>query len=312
MKQFIRENYSGKNAVMCLTEATITNYLAAADIRPSSRAAYVRDLRPFSKWIETTGRRMEDLTPAAIIEYKQSLLDKGLAPTTIAAYLNVAKQLCGWLAAATGTVSPAANVKAPKVKKQFAKMHLTGEQARALEVAAATNSKRDGAIIALMLHTGLRCIEVARANVEDLTYRGGRRVLMIQGKGHDAKEDFVIISPKLDEILTMYLRSRRAKKGEPLFVSESDRNNGGRLTTRTISGVAKKALRAIHLDDAMYTAHSLRHTTAVAILTKTNDLTAAQEVLRHANIATTQIYTASLKEQRRLERAVECQLDEIF
>lgn len=294
------------------TSTAVKAYLTSADVRDSSRNAYKRELRQFTSWLTETGRTLDSLTVSDVIEYKQTLLNKGLAPRTVAAYLGAARKLCGWLAAATGTVSPASTVRAPKIKKQFAKMHLTGDQARALEVAAMTQSKRNGAIVALMLHTGLRCVEVVRANVEDLTYKGGRRVLMVMGKGKDAKDDFVIISPKLYGILDEYLSSRNAKKGEPLFVSESDRNNGGRLTTRTVSGIAKTALRAIHLNDAMYTAHSLRHTTAVALLTRTKDITAAQEVLRHANIATTQIYTESIREQRRLERANEYALDEIF
>lgn len=290
-------------------EEIIDLFLRSTDVKPSSRATYARQLRSFTQWLSASGKT-SSLTTADLLEYKQHLLDSGKSVLTTAGYITTLRLLCGWLSAKTGTADISKGVKLPHRRQTFVKQHLTADQARALE--AAVTTPRDIAIVTLMLHTGLRCIEVVRANVEDLTYRGGRRVLMVQGKGHDAKDDFVIISPKVGEALDAYLDSRNAKKGEPLFASESHRNNGGRLTTTMIGLIVKRALRAIGLRGHEYSAHSLRHTTAVAILTKTNDLTAAQEVLRHSNIATTQIYTESIKEQRRLERAAELQLDEIF
>ena len=76
-----------------------------------------------------------------------------------------------------------------------------------------------------------------------------------------------------------------------------------RLTTRTISQVAKDSLRAIGLDEKAYTAHSLRHTTAVNILRAGGSIETAQLTLRHSNPATTQIYTATLDEERRLQNS---------
>ena len=99
----------------------------------------------------------------------------------------------------------------------------------------------------------------------------------------------------------------------PLFTSESIRNKGSRLTTRTISGICKDGLRGIGLDGKEYTAHSLRHTTACAILAHSNgDITAAQDVLRHASPVTTQIYVASIKDEMRIQKAPEALLDAAF
>lgn len=291
------------------TEGAISLFLRSMDVKPSSRATYGRQLKSFTKWLTETGKT-GTLTSADVIAYKQSLLDSGKSPLTVAGYITTLRLLCGWISRETGATDVSKGVKIPHRKQHFVKQHLTADQARALE--AAVTTPRDIAMVTLMLHTGLRCIEVVRANVEDLTYRAGRRVLMVQGKGRDSKEDFVIISPKVGRVLDEYLEGRMAHRGEPLFTSESNRNNGKHLTAVMVGIICKRALRAIGLNSHEYSAHSLRHTTAVALLTKTNDLSAAQEVLRHSNIATTQIYVESIREQRRLDRASEYVLDDIF
>jgi len=164
-----------------------------------------------------------------------------------------------------------------------------------------------------MLRTGLRTIEIVRADVGDITFKGERRVLLVWGKGHTEKDDFVVLTEKAYEPIRAYLATRKGvKAGEPLFTSTSRQNRGERLTTRTISFLCKEGLKAIGLDGKEYTAHSLRHTTAVSMLKHGSGITDVQEVLRHTSPATSQIYTESVKEELRLERAPESVLDEAF
>ena len=164
-----------------------------------------------------------------------------------------------------------------------------------------------------MLRTGLRTIEVVRANVGDITFKGDKRVLLVWGKGHSEKDDFVVLTEKAYEPIKEYLATRKAvKAGEPLFTSNSRQNFGERLTTKTISSLCKEGLRAIGLDGREYTAHSLRHSTAVAILKHGGNIVDVQEVLRHSSIDTSQIYTESVKEELRLENAPESVLDAAF
>ena len=164
-----------------------------------------------------------------------------------------------------------------------------------------------------MLRTGLRTVEICRADVGDITFKGDRRVLLVWGKGHTEKDDFVVLTEKAYEPIRDYLATRKAvKAGEPLFTSTSHQNRGERLTTRTISSICKEGLKAIGLDGKEYTAHSLRHTTAVAILKHGGAITDVQEVLRHTSLATSQIYTESVKEELRLEKAPESVLDSAF
>ena len=102
------------------------------------------------------------------------------------------------------------------------------------------------------------------------------------------------------------------KAGDPLFTSNSRQNLGERLTTRTISQICKEGLREVGLDGKEFTAHSLRHTTAVEILKKGGEITDVQRVLRHTSPVTSQIYTESIEEELRLQKSPESLLDNAF
>ena len=172
---------------------------------------------------------------------------------------------------------------------------------------------REYAIINLMLRTGLRCIEVIRTNIEDIKYKGGQKVLMIQGKGWDDKQQFVCLTEKCSKAIDDYLATRgRTKGGDPLFISNSNNNSEGRLTPIFVSWIVKKALRGIGLNDHTYTAHSLRHTCAVSILRAGGTIQDAQGVLRHASPVTTQLYISSINEEKRLKAPAEYLLDSQF
>ena len=174
-------------------------------------------------------------------------------------------------------------------------------------------SRRDYAIINLLLRGGLRTIEVIRANVEDITFKGSQRVLLVHGKGRDEKDNFIVLTDKTYKPIELYIKSRgKLTPSDPLFISNSNNSKGKRLTTRTISKIAKEGLKAIGLDNKSFTAHSLRHTTAVNILRAGGSLEMAQFTLRHSNPATTQIYTATLNEERRLKNSGEALIDSLY
>jgi len=138
-------------------------------------------------------------------------------------------------------------------------------------------------------------------------------VLLVHGKGRDEKDNFVILTEKTYKPIEDYLNSRgKVTSSEPLFISTSNNSKGERLTTRTISYIAKEGLKAIGLDANSFTAHSLRHTTAVNILRAGGSLEMAQYTLRHTNPATTQIYTATLNEERRLKNSGEALIDSLY
>ena len=293
----------------------VASFISTQDVKESSRSLYSRTLSQYFGWLEKTGRlpRFVTLTRQDVLEYKDSLLASGLSALTVSSYVVAVRKFYEWAEAEKLYPNIAKGIKTPRRKQAFKKQHLTDTKSKELLQHFQDMSLRDYAIVNLMLRTGLRTVEICRADVGDITFKGDRRVLLVWGKGHTEKDDFVVLTEKAYEPIRDYLATRKAvKAGEPLFTSTSHQNRGERLTTRTISSICKEGLKAIGLDGKEYTAHSLRHTTAVAILKHGGAITDVQEVLRHTSPATSQIYTESVKEELRLEKAPESVLDSAF
>ena len=285
-------------------------FLSECDIRANSKNVYRRGLLYFFRWVESTGRTISDLTRADILAFKETLLQTH-SNLTIAGYMVALRRFYEWTEGCKLYPNIARGIKSPKRKNAYLKEHLRENQIAELLKHFEGNA-RDYAIVNLLLRTGLRCIEVVRANIEDVTYKGGQRILKVWGKGRDDKDAFVVLTEKAYKPIKEYLDTRGSTTlKEPLFVSTSNRNLKGRLTTRTISKICKEGFRAIGIDGKEYTAHSLRHTTAVMLL-KSGSLSDVQSVLRHSSPATSQIYTKSIEEELRLANPAEMKLDGIF
>lgn len=288
-------------------------FIASQDVKDSSRSLYTRTLSQFFLWIEKTGKVLNSLTREDILEYKDHLLSSGLSALTISSYLVVVRKFYEWTESLLIYPNIAKGIKTPRRKQAFKKQHLTENKIGDLLEYYKEKSLRDFAIVNLLLRTGLRTIEVIRADVGDITFKGDKRVLLVWGKGHTEKDSFVVLTDKTYLPIREYLDSRKGvKSGDPLFVSNSRRNGGERLTTRTISGICKEGLREVGLDGKEFTAHSLRHTTAVEILKNGGEITDVQRVLRHTSPVTSQIYTESIEEELRLQKSPESLLDSAF
>lgn len=291
----------------------VATFISSQDVKESSRKLYTRTLSQFFVWMEKAKKNLSTLTRQDILAYKDYLQDEALSSLTIGSYITAVRKFYEWAEAEQYYPNIAKGIKTPRRVQAFKKQHLTDNKSSELLEHFKSLSLRDYAIVNLILRTGLRTIEVVRADVGDITFKGERRILKIWGKGHTEKDDFVVLSDKAYQPIKDYLATRKGvKANEPLFTSNSRQNKGERLTTRTISGLCKSGLQAIGMDGKEFTAHSLRHTTAVAILKHGGQLTDVQSVLRHSSPVTSQIYTESVKEELRLQHAPELALDEAF
>lgn len=292
----------------------VASFISSQDVSESSRKLYTRTLSLYFLWIERERKNLNELTRKDVLEYKDYLQEEKLSSLTISSYITSVRKFYEWAEGEKLYPNIARGIKTPRRQQAFKKQHLTDAKSKELLEHFQSQSLRDYAIVNLILRTGLRTIEVVRANIEDITFKGERRILKVWGKGCLEKDDFVVLSEKAYLPIRDYLAVARrgAKSGEPLFASASNQNYGERLTTKTISSICKDGLKAIGLDGKEFTAHSLRHTTAVAILKHGGQLTDVQSVLRHSSPVTSQIYTESVKEELRLQNAPELFLDEAF
>jgi integrase/recombinase XerC/integrase/recombinase XerD len=294
-------------------EDFVDSFINSQDVKLSSKLLYRRTLKQYFNWLRDNSYSLSEITREEVLKYKDYLLSSGMSSLTIGSYITSVRRFYEWTEANKFYPNVAKGIKTPKRRQQFKKQPLLPSQATALLSYYQDKALRDYAIITLLLRTGLRTVEVIRANVGDIVFKGSQRVLLVHGKGRDEKDNFVLLTDKAYQPIKAYLETReQARPGEPLFTSTSNNSKGERLSTRSISYIAKEGLKAIGLDERSFTAHSLRHTTAVNILRSGGSLEMAQMTLRHSNPATTQIYTASLNEERRLQNSGEALIDSLY
>jgi len=292
-------------------EELVDSFINSQDVKQSSKLLYRRTLKQYFNWVNNKAYLLSEIARPQLLEYKEELLLSGMSSLTVSSYITSVRRFYEWTEANKFYPNVAKGIKSPKRKQQFKKQPLLPSQATELLNYYQSKASRDYAIINLLLRTGLRTIEVIRANVEDIVFKGSQRVLLIQGKGRDEKDNFVLLTDKTYQPVAQYLATSNKVNG-PLFTSTSNNSNGERLTTRTISYIAKEGLKAIGLNEKAFTAHSLRHTTAVNILRAGGSLETAQFTLRHSSPATTQIYTSTLNEERRLQNSGEALIDSLY
>ena len=294
-------------------EELVDRFIASQDVKESSKLLYRRTLKQYFNWVDKKSYLLSEIARPQLLEYKEELLNSNKSSLTVGSYITSVRRFYEWTEANKFYPNVAKGIKTPKRKQQFKKQPLLPAQATALLSYYQDKALRDYAIVNLLLRTGLRTIEIIRANVEDITFKGSQRVLLVHGKGRDEKDNFVLLTNKAYQPIEEYLSSRgKVNSSDPLFTSTSNNSKGERLSTRSISYIAKEGLKAIGLDERAFTAHSLRHTTAVNILRAGGSLEMAQMTLRHSNPATTQIYTATLNEERRLQDSGEALIDSLY
>jgi len=279
-------------------EDRISDFLDSLDVAEKSRATYERSLRQFILWLYESGRHTLELQREDILAYKEYLAGSKSA-YTVTLYLTSVRKLYQWLESNRAYPDITRGIKGAKKPKGFRKDTLSQEQLTqtlASIDAQTLEGLRDCAIFNLMARTGLRCIEVSRALVEDIRMEQGQEVLWIQGKGRDSKDEFVLLLPEALMLIKAYLQVRgRVRKEEPLFCSHSDRNRGEALSTRSISRIIKNSMRAVGLDDSRLTAHSLRHTAISLSILGGASLQQAQAMARHTDSKTTLVYFHNLE-----------------
>lgn len=285
------------NNIITATAAAITSpemyekWLAYIQVSQKSTETYRRAIVAFLKWANS--EEITQPTRIDLINYRSFCMAQHKAATANM-YITAVRLFFSWLAQEGIYPNVAEHLKGIKTDRNFHKKgYLSGEQAHTVIANIDRNTlqgKRDFAMITLMLTTGLRTIEVSRANVADLQNQGNSKALFIQGKGYNDNAECVLISPEVETAIYDYLNARKAKASEPLFTSLSHNNGGQRMTTRSISGIAKDAMKAAGFNSDRLTAHSFRHTAGTLALMNGASLEQVQQMLRHASINTTMIY----------------------
>lgn len=289
----------------------LEKFINSQDIAESSKETYRRELRQFFSWVEErelTNPEREDL-----LKYKDYLRKRNYSPLTLSGYIIAVRKFFEWAESVKLYPNIAKGIKGAKRARGFRKDPLSIDQIKELLGSidrSTSEGLRDYALINLLIRTGLRTVEIIRANIEDIRQEGGEAVLWIQGKGRDSKDEFVLLTKDTLKPITNYLKTRGSvEKDSPLFTSISNRNNGERLSTKSIRRIVKAHLLGIGLNSGRLTAHSLRHTAITLSLLGGGTLQEAQTLGRHSDINTTLIYSHNID---RIKNAPEKKIDAIL
>jgi integrase/recombinase XerD len=257
-------------------------------------AAYRRDLKGYCEWL--AGRPLGEVRPADVEAYVGVLREAGKAPASVAR-ATVAVRSMHAFCAAEGLLplDPAADVEPPSVPRGLPKGLSEEEVGRLLAVVVGTDpvARRDRAILEVLYGTGIRIAELVGLTLGALDLDDA--LVRVLGKG--SKERVIPLGRFAREALADWLDTggrpamapdRWARRGDAEAVFLNQR--GGRLTRQGAWGIVQEHGRRAGLERRL-SPHALRHSCATHMLDHGADIRAVQELLGHASISTTQVYT---------------------
>lgn len=294
------EKIISTSAVKTFGADLLNDFFAFLDVSPKTLSTYQRALRQVFNYFKEHG--ISQPTHQDISNFKKALEAKGRKPATIGLYLAACRRFFDWTEQAGIFPNVARGVKAPRQERGHKRDYFGAVQLKGIMSGMSRDTlqgKRDYAIFALMATCGLRTIEVSRANIEDIRNLGGEMILYVQGKGRRDRTEFVKLPEPLLQAINEYLALRgNAPDDAPLFAGIGNRNRNGRMCTRTISQIAKRAMRSAGFNSRRLSAHSLRHSSVTLSLLAGQSIQEVQSFARHANIATTTIYSHAVERIR--------------
>jgi len=257
--------------------------------------AYQRDLTHYLQFLQDAGiEALDAISRENIIDYLGTLRDKGLAPTSIKRSVAAIKGFHRFaFSESLSSQNPAANVTAPKTPRTLPDTLSIAQITALLEQAFPPSpvGVRDKALLETLYGCGLRVSEVVDLDLSSVLFNEG--YLRIVGKGN--KERIVPLAGSAETALRQYLQFARSRlhpkkvlmppEGSAVFLSV----RGHRLTRDAVFKIVVKHGELVGIRDLH--PHSLRHSFATHLLEGGADLRTIQEMLGHADIGTTQIYT---------------------
>lgn len=250
---------------------------------------YERDLQSLQTYSQAHGNKSaNELIEADIRGWVSQQHRSGLAGSSIQRSLSAVRSFYNYLSRESGHLrNPAAAVQAPRNPRKLPKTLDTDQVNRYLKFDSDSSvAIRDSAMAELFYSSGLRLAELAAVNVEDVD--GQQNLISVTGKGNKTRT--LPIGRVALEAIRAWLKVRPTDSADerktPLFTS----SRGGRISVRNIQARLRLQGRKSGMQQDVHP-HMLRHSFASHMLESSGDLRAVQELLGHANISTTQIYT---------------------
>lgn len=265
-------------------------------VSANTLSSYIRDLMQFRSWLMQKGTMdLRKVKKEAIAEYLEYMTQQGKSPATVTRGMASIKSFYAYMVqSGVMKANPAKSVSAAKVERKVPEILTSKEVELFLEQPKCVDEKgyRDHAMLELLYATGIRVSELIGLDVNDANLTVG----FIRCRGKD-KERVIPLYQTAVKALQDYLRDIR-----PRIVSGEDETalfvnmNGERMSRQGFWKIIKYYQEKAEIDKEI-TPHTLRHSFAVHLLQNGADLRSIQEMLGHADISSTQIYTHVVKKQ---------------
>jgi integrase/recombinase XerD len=278
------------NALDGAVRAFLAQLRTEAAASPHTLAAYARDLQRFGTWCARHGLAVESVQTAEVLAFLREERESGRAPATLARRLAALRGLFGFLVAERRLAhDPCAELPTPRPGRALPRL-LDEEQVRRLLASPdpeARHGLRDRALLEVLYATGARVSEVADLRTDSLLDEG--RVLRCEGKR--GKHRLVPLGRPAQQAVALYVQRERpalqarAPGAAWLFLTRTGRRLSRDRIFRIVTAcAAKEGLPRL-------SPHVLRHSFATHLIEHGADLRSVQELLGHADIGTTEIYT---------------------
>jgi integrase/recombinase XerC len=245
---------------------------------------YQRDLQGLLQWMDASGiRAWQQLDGEALRSFMAAEHRRGLGAKSLQRRLSACRSMFQWqLKHGEIKVNPAQGIRAPKAPRKLPQVLDPDEMARLVEVPTDTElGKRDRAMLELLYSSGLRLSELCSLCWRDLDLPDG--LVRVLGKG--SKTRLVPVGKFAREALHQWRDESDGKLDKPVFPGRN-----GFITSRAVQLRLRQLAQSQGIWKRVYP-HLMRHSFASHVLESSGDLRGVQELLGHADIATTQIYT---------------------
>lgn len=278
----------------------------------NTRDAYERDILDFNKFLKENGSVLEKATTEDIEDYLEELSarnnvkNKGekTAVRTLARRISALRQFYGFLLSeGARSDDPTSTIESPKQTRTLPKILSEDEVNNLIKVAGAPGGPESTRLVVLLevlYATGLRVSELVGLPISAIG--ADNRFLKVEGKG--GRERIAPLSEPARKALKSYMDIRKRfltpgqKEDQNVWLFPSRTSESGHLTRQRFAQLLKELARNAEMPEGKVSPHVLRHAFATHLLKHGADLRSVQKMLGHADIATTQIYTQILEDEK--------------
>ena len=275
----------------------VTQFVQDQDVRDNTRENYRFTLLKFVDWMVREARPIAEPRRVDVIAYKKYLEMSGKSVRSINSYLTSVRMFFKYLEQHAIYEDIAVGIRSPKQHNKNLKGYLDSSEVRELLNAINRTTivgKRNYAIVSLMVHTGMRRIEVARLNVDDIYAEDGKHYIKLLRKGQSDKKDLELPGVVVHAI-NDYLSNFEGVTLPALFVTH---RNCKALSDVRISRIVMNELSKHSFKRKHICTHSLRHSAAINAILAGVPIRVVSKMLGHSTTATTEIYLRAIEEEK--------------